>query len=109
MSKATRKPDHRALSPAELSAAKALREAISQVSAVIPSLDGIRRAASKAGYDVSISRAGLDQFMKGDTKTLRSEHREPLEQFLFRSRLGRALRHPKRAPGHDRLIDQLSS
>jgi hypothetical protein len=109
MPQAKRKPDHREPSAAELSAAEALRKAISQVSAVIPSLQGIRHAASKAGYDVSISRAGLDQFMKRETKTLTPKHREPLEQFLFRSPLGRALRHPSRASSHDRLVEVLSS
>jgi len=73
------------------------------------SVEGILHAAYKAGCDVSITRGGLDQFMKGVTKVLTPKHREPLEQFVFRSRLGRALRNPKRASGYDRLLEVLSS
>jgi hypothetical protein len=104
-----REPNDKGPSAADLSAAEDLRNALSEVNAVMTSVEGILHAAYKAGCDVSITRGGLDQFMKGVTKVLTPKHREPLEQFVFRSRLGRALRNPKRASGHDRLIEVLSS
>jgi hypothetical protein len=103
-----REPSHKAPSAPDPSV-EVVRKALNDLSAVIPSVEGILHAAYKAGYDVPITRNGLDQFIKGDTKTLNPACRGPLEQFLFRSPLGRTLRNPGRASSYDRLIEVLSS
>jgi hypothetical protein len=102
-----RAPHHHVADPS----AEDLRKALNEVSALIPSGDGILNAASKAGYPVQITRNGLGDFMKGLTKALKPENREPLEKFLFRSPLGRALRNPslQRESNLDPLIEVLSS
>jgi hypothetical protein len=88
----------------------ALRRALLEACELL-SVDSIKRAAERAGCDLSISRSGLSQFIEGHTKTLKPEHSEPLERFFFRTPIGRAL-HSKRsthASGLDPLIDLLSA
>jgi hypothetical protein len=71
-----------------------LREALWAIKATIPSIEGILHAAARAGCKVPISRAGLDQFIRAETKNLSERTRVPLEKFVFQSPLGRALRAP---------------
>lgn len=91
--------------------AEALRQALLQVRSVISSAEGILHAASKAGCTVPISRSGLEQFMARETIRLASERHKPLEEFLFRSPLGRALRSPaiNAVSAYDRLTAVLTS
>jgi hypothetical protein len=75
------------------------------------SLKRLLNAAKASGCGLDITPSALAQFYRGDTRSLAPEHREALEEFLFRSAIGRALLNPlpTGGPAYDRFVRALAT